>query len=328
MLDLLEVQLGMLRGIKRFVRVRLFRTLTFSTFLTSLLITACIREEIVDFDYEELEPKLTIQCFLCPQFDTISVLVTQTVPWGEWFDYHEFHAKYGVYTAVVKLTKEDSDWEELTVDSSGFPMYSIATSELPIVSGQKYSIEVSAPGFETVTGSTTIPDTLAYWSQIDTIGRFKNSIESQGYQIKMNFKGQWDDVEGNYGYSVFKQHIYNIEQASPPSNLGGNGFINSLDIRKSGNKYVVYTEGWLYNSHFPPLPKNHRFYFYLVSGNEDFDGYQKAIIPYLNDDLGTGDVLGSSLFNSVIPKYYTNLSGGFGTFSAFRYTVDSIDIIQ
>lgn len=292
------------------------------------IFSACIREEVVDFDYQNLKPKLTVYCYLCPQFDTISVFVAQTIPWGEWYDYHEFSATYGVYSAIVRLNHEDSGWKELKLDTSGFPIYSIPTSELPIISGQEYTIQISAHCFDTVLGSTIVPDTLASWSQIDTIGRFIDRIEGGDSIERMKFRGQWDDVPGDYGYSVLKSRIRDNEHESPPTYIYGDGFVLPQDIRQNDNKYTVFTDGSLYGSHFPPPPKSHRFHFYLVTGNRDYDAYQKAIIPYLNDDLGTGDVLGSSFFNSVIPKYYTNLTGGFGTFSAFRYAVDSIDIIQ
>lgn len=305
---------------------QLFRILFLGILFTLLIITACIREEVIDFDYDDLEPKLTVQCYLCPQFDTIYVLVTQTVPWGEWFDYHEFNAKYGVIDAVIKLSGGNLDWVELTKDSSMFSVYSIPISEIPIIRGREYFIEVSAPGFETVTGSTTVPDTLAKWINLDTIGRFQTRFEDH-VTINMRYKGEWEDVGTDFGYSIVTRHNPDVEKYYQLDYAPGDGFIWVSDIRQIGNRFIFFSDHSIGHNN-TQLPDQQRSYFYLITGNSDYCDYQQAIAPYIYDGYHTGDVLGSSLLNTVVPKYYTNLSGGFGIFSAFRYTVDSINIIQ
>lgn len=322
----LEPQHGIKLGIKYLRKIWMIPIFLIHCFC--LPITSCVREEMVDVNYENLQAKLSVQCYLCPRFDTISVLVTQTVPWAEWLDSHEFNAKYGVLNAVVKLSGGNKDWVELTKDTSMFSEYSIPTSEIPIVKGQKYFIEVSAPGFETVTGSTTVPDTLAFWSAIDTIRRYRGSHEGGGYHIKMNFKGEWQEVDEDFGYSVIHYHLSDIEKYDPPTHISGYGYSFAQDIRQYGTNYIVFTDAYLYSSDFPGPPRRQRSYFYIITGNSDFYDYQQAIAPYLNDDYDAGDMLGSSFFNTIVPRYYTNLSGGYGIFSAFRYAVDSIDLIQ
>jgi len=315
-------------GDRTSIRVRTIRTLILmeSAFI---LFSSCIREEEVDFNYQNLKQKLTVECYLCPQFDTIFALVTRTINWGEWLNYQTFHSNIGILDAVVSIARQNSDWTSLKACPGRLPIYTISTKDLPIIPGEKYLIRVTAPGYQTVIGSTVVPDTLAYWMKLDTLGRTLRSESETGANYAMRFYGEWKEVDPELRYYVTDQSLNYIDGSETPIYGPYSSFVNqgqsdlfypSSSIRKYGLLYNISMELELSNL-------TQRFYFFLISGNSEFFNYLSSVEPY-HGHYNTSDVFGSSAINDGIPKYFTNLSGGFGVFAAFRYRVDSIDIIR
>jgi hypothetical protein len=118
-------------------------------FLLGICLNSCITYIEKDLD---MESKLVLFSYLVPQLDTTIVCLTNSVPL---FSTDIKKPKY-INNATVEISENNMDWVKLAFDKL-YQQYFITQTLFPIIEGKTYYIRASAPGFETVSASCTVP---------------------------------------------------------------------------------------------------------------------------------------------------------------------------
>lgn len=123
--------------------------LTYST-LIAIFLVSC--EQNANVDLPEVPAKLVVNAFISPQDTVIMVRVTKSSPM---FQSTQVDVNAPVTDATVRIFGNSTSivlpYNSLT------ERYTVSTTSFPIIAGNEYSIEVSAPQMETVTAKTTVP---------------------------------------------------------------------------------------------------------------------------------------------------------------------------
>ena len=158
-------------------------------FFGMMTLSSCFTE--VDVDIPEQFPKLVVGSFINPEDLFITVVVKSSSP--IFTTYEDIEIEEVLPNAVVTLSDGVNQINIPYV--SGDDYYFIPMTDFPINYGGTYTLEVSAPGYETVTATTSVPvaqpeflentvievDSVVeqYWSYIDYTMRFKWQDPSQ-----------------------------------------------------------------------------------------------------------------------------------------------------
>ena len=128
--------------------------------ISSCLLLGCVREEIVEIDTNHVEEKLVVFGLLTPG-DYIYIRVGRSQAFtSKNYQDTDFQLKH----AVVTIRPEDGLVRPLeAVGNQG--LYRIAQSELPVIPGKTYSLEVEAAGMKPVSAHTTVPKHKAIWKE-------------------------------------------------------------------------------------------------------------------------------------------------------------------
>lgn len=138
--------------------------------LIGLLATACEMETLVEgFTMPEPEPFYTTICFLDPDLDTTYILTAKSTEFGSWKGDTTVVTPNGRTIWIAANQRQARDvavqLHDLTAGKSASAIYSpwqlrmaIPTSELPIVPGHRYRLEVQLPNQTTMSAECEIPD--------------------------------------------------------------------------------------------------------------------------------------------------------------------------
>jgi Domain of unknown function (DUF4249) len=110
-------------------------------------------QQDAEVDVPNVPSKLVISSFISPQDTVISIRVTASQPV---FQTSNININDPIINATVMLFDEANQSIQIPFDAQ-YEAYRISATAFPIVSGQAYRLEVSAPSFETVKASTVIP---------------------------------------------------------------------------------------------------------------------------------------------------------------------------
>lgn len=146
-----------------------------ATALVSLFVSC---ETDADVDVPEVPSRLVLNCFISPQDTLINVRITKSAPI---FQQGAVDVDAPVTDATVRITG-NSTVVQLNYDSQ-LERYTVPVASFPILAGNEYSIEVSAPGMETVTAKTTVPSAVPADYNV-----------SMSYTLDTTFPYQWDYV--------------------------------------------------------------------------------------------------------------------------------------
>lgn len=234
----------------------------------------------------EVETKLVLSSFICPQdeFTQVSVSISQPL-----YNTPKNGGSYQpIPTATVIISSASSSWT-LPYDAS-IGRYVIDSFQLKIKPGATYNLSVSTPDGKFAQAVTTIPvsnNSLTY-----TVS--ENTTQTNSYI----FHASWQDTPNSTDYYEVELYtqisdMYRIyEQVADTRNPGG--------ILKS-------------NLNFPYDPATNDTIFATLStvSPEYYDYYQR--LEKVQNSGGP--------FSEPIAMY-TNINGGFGIFAGFnRYTV-------
>ena len=130
---------------------------------------------------EMFEPELNIHCLLLAEQDSASALVNRTYAIDDPY-VEDFRG------ASVLLWNEGDTWELAEQENGRYK----ETGFAPPVSHDTYGIQVTHPGFDTVLGSTVVPDTFSFLHPMpgDTVDQYDSLVWSRsrscvGYYMSM-----------------------------------------------------------------------------------------------------------------------------------------------
>ena len=270
------------------------RTLLYLLLLA--LLSSC-ESMISEVDVPEQKPKLVIGCYLQPDDSMIVVRVTRSFP------LYSSNAQFyppAVDYATVKISSSQGT-VTLPYDP-GTEEYKISTSSYPVAPGVTYSLEVSAPGFETVTAQTTVPG-LAN-AQVQITG--SDSLWSSLYmEYRMRYRFEVTDLKGTPSYYRVYMTAYSGDTLV--------GFMMTPELTK-GKEFFCDEDGdeQKFTLEFQ-LPSNlthdstFSASFYLVTADEAYYNYNKSLVTAYNQN-------GNPFSEPAL--VYGNITNGLGVFGS------------
>jgi hypothetical protein len=163
-----------------------------SLFVLAFCLVSCV--ETVPLKDLGIKPKLVLYCFLSPQYDEITVSLTTSQPF-----FSSGKDVSAVESAIVEISNDNANWVQIPYDRF-YERYLLPHALFPVVEGQTYYIRASAPNFESISASCTVP----FWRETDLkpevefVPRLKN--ENVPYTL-LYFS--WEDYRGEENYYSF-----------------------------------------------------------------------------------------------------------------------------
>ena len=260
----------------------------------ALLLAGGCTKDVDNIKLPTTDPKLVVGCFVSPQASLIAVTLTRSNPiFGP---SHSNTNSSAVEDATVILT--DGTNSVNIPYNNGNSQYEMSTAAFPIVAGQTYSLSVSTPKGENVSGSCTVPASSINALTVD----FTDTISTNSKKITVH----WQDISGEVNfYRVIGQLVsldtFNTLDTTFDYMYGGNLF---NDHDKDGNEMYAKLEG--YPSWGPDL-KLIAYDVYMLNIDAEYYKYQNSLDHYTYNDP----------FSEPSPLY-TNIKGGLGVFGAYQ----------
>jgi hypothetical protein len=150
-------------------------------------------------DISDIKPKLVLFCFLVPQLDTTLVSITNSVPL---FSSNKKMPER-ITNATVEISENNIEWVKLTFEEE-HRLYMITQTVFPIKEGKTYYIRASAPGFETVSASCTVPFFRETNPNLITEESINDVHGGQIFsELHYHHYFEWDDFAGEENYYIF-----------------------------------------------------------------------------------------------------------------------------
>jgi hypothetical protein len=164
-------------------------------FFISIAIFACEKEIIIDT--ELLESKLAVSAFISTD-SAITVYVYQSQPLN---GFNESKTKKNA-KVTLRFDNQQFDlglgsFEQNNYQGGSDTLYYFTTPNLRGIAGKTYHLEVSCPGFETVTAETTIPIPVEIIS-VDTMSMFVQEGNYTSLRQYYNLRFKDPGHEANY----------------------------------------------------------------------------------------------------------------------------------
>jgi hypothetical protein len=267
-------------------------------YLLFLLIFASCESMITDVEVPEQDSKLVIGCYLQPGDTMIEVNVNRSFPLYESSQFMQPE----IENATVVISSSQGS---ITVPwDPAYYNYRISTSSFPILAGTSYSIEVSAPGFETVTGSTNVPGA----ANTQVIFQGWDSAWSPTYAEYVNrYRFEVTDAVGTPSY--YRAILSSVTGDS----LMVYGF--NADQTK-GKEYFTDEDGDLSKFNFEfqlstqfTHMENFSAKFILLTVDEAYYNYNKSLVTAVNNS-------GNPFSEPAL--VYGNINKGLGIFGSYQ----------
>lgn len=262
-----------------------------------LLFTSC--EKYIDFDTEVTEPKLVVNGVINPDST---------------FDIHISRSLSVIDNADLTIVEDAT----VTILDQNGAIYEILAYEydghykgvLSPVHDEAYSIEVSAPEYETVTASTAIPS-LVDLSNVDTLG-----VEDVNGYEELELTITFQDIPNESNYYMLEVYSADI--------VGGQIYLNPMYIRSDDVALGLedYTDQ-------------------VVFSDELFDGDERTVVIYVEDTRAWDDFIEVRMtsITQELERYvrshtayernfgnpfsqpvqvFSNIEGGFGIFAGYQ----------
>jgi hypothetical protein len=281
----------------------------FLLLIATSILASCTTDS--DIKVPEVEPEVVVSCFISPQEDTLKAFVRLTDPL---FGSSQVNGNSLIEGATVKIKNGTS--EAIFTLNTEKERYELAASDFPINSGTTYQLEVSVPGYDLCSASTTVPSNspvfnLAELIQIDTLS------ENQGSGINGNFKFKWNDPSGqtNYYRLVISQKItYQIDTGIFEEYYSNIWDELIDDANKDGDEISKEPNTYIYQSYDPDNPTALKFYCYLLNTDEAYFRYHYSVW-----NVQPGNPFAEP---SII---YDNINNGLGAFGSSNGVLSIIE---
>lgn len=259
----------------------------------TLLMISC-QKDVTNIKLPNSEPKLVVGCFISPQDSLITVTLTRSNPiFGS--GHNASNTNPPVEDASVIISNGSSS---ISIPySAGHEKYALLATAFPIIAGQTYSLSISTPKGENVTGSCIVPS-----SNISSLSI--HFADTTNYSHKfIVFK--WQDIpnEVNYykvtGYAVAVDTITQNDTSYIDSH--SRDLIN--DDQKDGFELYSMVSGWVDDDEMKIVALD----IYVINIDKNYYNYQHSLDNYVDDDP----------FAEPTPLY-TNIKGGLGVFASYQ----------
>jgi len=282
---------------------------------TLLWLTACERDANVEVP--ATAAKLVLSCFLSPQDTVLKVTVKKSVPiynkpnvdnQNAWVDDATVTLSDGTTTVRLALVRANTG------------TYTTRATNLPVLSGKTYFLNVTAPGGFQAKAFCTIP--AQAHNAITNIG-LDASLMNGGIVYEYSLSVEWQDApgEGDY-YRLFAERPGSIQRGFNPTNPEKpdtlyypinfeQGEEYTRDLGQEGRRFLV--KNGKFTSLFDP------------SGMGQTDGLERKInVVLLTTDRGyyeyhraLKNYLGDNPFSEPI-LLFSNVKGGLGIMSGYQ----------
>jgi hypothetical protein len=253
----------------------------------------------------EVDPKLVVFSCLSPQDGYIMVDVSRSRPFFGAYSEDELDESLKIDIATV-VVRSSEDTVIVPWDDSR-EVYYLPEGSLPIIPGETYFLEVSAPGYPSVDASTTVPyytPTVSYTeylgAQSFTGGEFGESSVSYEYNV------QWLDQEpGDSYYRVILGWI----EGGVAGEMADELYTDVLNDGETLSKNVVLS---MYSG---SEEIDYPYGIYLLNTDENYYRYHLTTQNY----NGGGDPFSEPVM------IYSNITNGLGCFCSYNGTYQIFD---
>ena len=303
------------------MKIRLLLYIAFS-----LLLASCISPVDIGDQLDEQE-KLVLYCRLCPQIDTISIYLSHThLVLGENTS-GDFQA---ISNGVVELSSDNEHWIPARYNA-GKKRYILTQSDFPIVEGQTYYIRASAPNYEDVTSSCTVPFTRDIQPKIILKSVATDTHYGEVYDFAhTDAYLQWTDYPGEPNYYSFGE-IYDYEYPSyddPDISFTSYSYYNIYLTDNEGADSFVFsdqqgdgaTTEYLYDE-VTDIENNDAVELYILQFDEHSYKYEYSYYKYSYMEL-------PSTFLMEPIHTYNNINNGFGLFGAMTIQKKQVSAVR
>jgi hypothetical protein len=284
----------------------------------TICLNACI--ETVPLEDLGIKPKLVLCCFLSPQYDTIPVFLCNSQPL-----FSRGKTISVVTNAVVEISNDNQHWTQLLYDKTS-RHYLLIQSQFPVEEGKTYYIRASAPDYESIDASCTVP----FWREVELKPDVKftpsQDMEREG-EFEVDFLFSWNDYRGEenyyaamrYAYSYYEDSIYDRNFDCSSFRDENEAFVVS-DAGKDGGKLNLHISpdvGW----YFTTTPDTLTFM-------DNTTQYDSVYILFIQTDrnvclyentTANATTMDMLLFMIEPSPIYSNVKNGYGVFGAIRF---------
>lgn len=265
-------------------------------FTCTLFMAGC-EKDVDNIKLPTTDPKLVVGCFISPQDAWIHVTLTRSNPI---FGPGHSSANSQPVTDASVIISNGSSTASIPFQNAN-ELYELSAAAFPILPGQTYTLAVSTPKGENVTGTCTVPFSNLSSMTVD----FTDT--SAAYSAK-KLDVKWTDIssEVNY-YRVFGQTV-----SVDTVNTGDTVYYDMYSItgaiyndqEKDGHELYSKLEGYGY---YEQDYKLIAYDLYILNIDAAYYNYQKSLQNYTYGDP----------FSEPSPLY-TNIQGGLGIFAAYQ----------
>ena len=278
-----------------------------------LLLSVCLNSCITYIEKDlDIKPKLVLHCYLVPQLDTTILHLSSTTPLFT----SNPRKMEEVPDATVEISADNKQWVRMEYYPE-FKFYLIPQTQFPIIEGKTYYIRASAPGFESVSSSCTVP----YLRETNLELVFKesiNDIHGGKYYSLLHHHGfiEWTDYPGEDNYYIF----YNKEFIwwEMYEDLGNYEW--QYDTLYGYHWGILYEEIWspcIYSDYGQDGKRNSVFMMIDFTSKYEMTLLQtdKQTYLYYTSLLNYDETLVYFMLEPM--QLYTNIQNGYGVFGAF-----------
>jgi hypothetical protein len=275
-------------------------------------------ESDANVEVPQSQPRLVLSCFLSPQDTMLTVTVSKSVPiYG---NADTGNPNRTVNDATVTLSDGNiSVVLNLTQPNTG--IYATRASNLPILAGRTYFLNVTAPGGFQAEAFCTIP---ARRNEAITQIRLDSTIRNTDFRYtEYSLSVEWQDApgEGDY-YRLFAERPGSVQRGFDPSNPGktdtlyysigfDQGEVFTRDAGQDGRKFIV--RNGLFTSLYDPSGSGEpdrmerKINVVLMTTDRGYYEFHRALANYVGDNPFSEPTL-----------LYSNVQGGLGIMAGYQ----------
>jgi len=268
--------------------------------LISIGLVACEKDSNIEVPNEN--PKLVTACFLSPSADGTDLHLTWSAPIFK-TTIHQMPTEKNAKVYIIDGTNK----YPLTYFASS-ELYHISKSQLQIVEGKKYKLQVESSKSETLTAETIIPATPKYSIAFQSYDSTRNQYDSQYYTYRYFIKLNITNPENKAYYRIsawYEDISYGGKTMQRIVPLNGENRIVYGDY--SGN--LVFVISKQDNSQIKKI------YVSVHKVDETYYKYHHALENYQGTD-----------FFSEPTLVYSNVVNGLGVFCSYNVVMDSVEV--
>ena len=281
-----------------------------SSLVLALCLSACY--ETVSLKDLGVKPKLVLYCFLSPQYDTISVYLTNSQPL-----FSIVKSVSEINLATVEISNDNQNWTQIPYNKAS-KRYLLPQSQFPITEGKTYYIRASAANYESISASCIVP----FWREINLMPEgISASSPRDGFSWPI-LSFSWNDYRGENNYYAFIS--YGRPWWDDSYSRLESKYMNEEDSKvvisdegKDGEKISVSTTIWEsgYSAEWITSEDNQLYdsvYILAIQTDKHTFLFENSVASY--DGMGF-----ISIFTIEPTLIYSNIKNGYGVFGAMTF---------